>query len=878
MSTQQAKASFHGCSTKLTANWQRLSTKLKFFRIAVVTKFSYLFRALGLRLVNVVTLGGQETAKPVLQKSFWIALSRCAVHLLPSLVFAWILVLNYAIVYIGPGFSILDRYDSFYLALFQIAAKCQELLCLASLGTVLLDALRQDLLYGPGVSLGLLPSHLWFSQASYVVSPEFLVAVQQCYRDGWMYLKTRTTSAERRQGRERLVANLRLVLLLSIFIPLGVLIGPFSAVLLIPKLQYYPAGGASFALEASAEQLWPDTLDAGAELDVCYWPNATEYPICPSGGFASLSMHKGYRNTYDSRIFNPSLSDDETAGDTTSSVGANFLGTNFAVMDPLQLFPSTLSRGNSRESYFSWNPTFLVQPNMYSTIRLQMLLRDWRSAANGSAAAGSFLGSRAQYILSKAPRPRSRSTVPYVHVRCTAAQNLTQHAKSASFVRMAPRREMGRTWQLYNHEFPINITALKLDPSDHVRAQWLELPPRDFGTHNVSAGMLFELPWSRTSKSRLAVACTVQAIWANAAMSRTDAGHWYVDYDANLTLDPAIKPNLSASDPDAARFGRLVDLRPDWLALLNPIIREQPVGNSSWAPNLLEKLFNSAGFDVLMQRLRTEPQQIRVNGTCVYEKLDPSLSDLDLWYANYCSGPGRGDMLKIPFIERTIARLVADGMSRRYSYLPLDMQPSLPNWRVKQVTREADYDARLLQGHPSRNAIILPGDASFPRQTVDFYVYGYGYILTTWSDKMAVGVISIYLIFAISHTIWTLAYKPVTSSSWDTTLELLLLCWNSLPAPALRGTSAEVGSWDTYRKVVKVRAEEQTDPNSLTGSKELALRLVLAEDCQVDGKDSLEIAATKSSNGTTVTTSTIPQQQTGVKTSLRLVEAEKKYV
>ena len=141
-------------------------------------KLAYFLRAIGLKSLNYLVHNHHKPEKPkyVIQTSFWIALSRCAVHLVPMTVFAWLLFINYNVVYIGSGFSVRNKYDNLYLAFFQVAAKLQEILCVASLATVLLQILRDDLLYGNGIPLGLLSSHLWFSQPISLLSPEYLTA------------------------------------------------------------------------------------------------------------------------------------------------------------------------------------------------------------------------------------------------------------------------------------------------------------------------------------------------------------------------------------------------------------------------------------------------------------------------------------------------------------------------------------------------------------------------------------------------------------------------------------------------------------------------------------------------------------------------------
>ena len=79
--------------------------------------------------------------------------------------------MNYRGYYIGPEFSYLNVSDNKYLALYQVAAKLQEVLCVASLTTVVLQVLRYDLLYGDGALIGLLGSDISFGSISYFWSP-----------------------------------------------------------------------------------------------------------------------------------------------------------------------------------------------------------------------------------------------------------------------------------------------------------------------------------------------------------------------------------------------------------------------------------------------------------------------------------------------------------------------------------------------------------------------------------------------------------------------------------------------------------------------------------------------------------------------------------
>jgi hypothetical protein len=159
-----------------------------------------LLRALGLRSFvhlfhGLRHLFGNHQKTPeapkqqLLHRSRLYATIRSIVHLIPMTIFACMLFLNYRTVYYSPGLSVFDRNDAPYFALFQVAAKMVELICLASLSTILLRVLRGDLLYGEGVSLGLLASSPWFASPIYLLSPEFLSAVQISLARWWQLLR-----------------------------------------------------------------------------------------------------------------------------------------------------------------------------------------------------------------------------------------------------------------------------------------------------------------------------------------------------------------------------------------------------------------------------------------------------------------------------------------------------------------------------------------------------------------------------------------------------------------------------------------------------------------------------------------------------------------
>lgn len=101
-----------------------------------LSSLSYLLRNIGLEILAFVLIRlwfglSPEPAKVVVKKSFWIAFSRCWIHLLPltvSLVLIWLNLKGFYIPHTFSQYStgdLTDQSNSVTLALIQIAAKVQ---------------------------------------------------------------------------------------------------------------------------------------------------------------------------------------------------------------------------------------------------------------------------------------------------------------------------------------------------------------------------------------------------------------------------------------------------------------------------------------------------------------------------------------------------------------------------------------------------------------------------------------------------------------------------------------------------------------------------------------------------------------------------------
>ena len=157
------------------------------------------------------------------------ALLRALIHLIPVGVALCEIVLNWNTYYVGAV--------SYNQATYQLLAKVHELLMQASIAAIVFSSIRNELAFGEGMPFGLLLSGLQVTQVSYLWSLEF-----------WGSL---------RSGFCRSFRRFLVLLLIPTAILLAAVCGPSSAVLLIPRLQFWPGGSTDIWVNATYNDLWP---------------------------------------------------------------------------------------------------------------------------------------------------------------------------------------------------------------------------------------------------------------------------------------------------------------------------------------------------------------------------------------------------------------------------------------------------------------------------------------------------------------------------------------------------------------------------------------------------------------------------------------------
>lgn len=250
-----------------------------------------LCRALGLNVIfsfftflryQTVGKGYTEQTKVAIRRSRTTALLRALIHIVPVTVALWEIVLNWNTYFVG--------YDVYNLIYYQFGAKLHEIAIQASLSAVIFSYVRYELMLGDGIPFGALFSGLQISQVSYLWSMEF-----------WGTVSSSSISTK---------SKLCLLSVVTASIFLAAVTGPSSAILLVPRLDYWPAGSTNIWINVTSDSLWPARsanlfLNVNTYLDCAdhfFSTNASDVPLqclnantsdlyssaCPSHGWEAI--------------------------------------------------------------------------------------------------------------------------------------------------------------------------------------------------------------------------------------------------------------------------------------------------------------------------------------------------------------------------------------------------------------------------------------------------------------------------------------------------------------------------------------------------------------------------------------------------------------
>ncbi len=166
---------------------------------------------------------------------------RALIHVIPVGVALTEIIINWSGYYVGASAN--------GLSYFQFVAKAHEMTIQASLAAIVFSYVRYELSLGQGLPFGALFSGLQVTRVSFLWSMEFWGSACS----------------------DHLPIRRRLSLLLVIFtcVVQAATAGPASAILLMSRLDYWPAGSTHIWINATAEEMWPDQLDRSLVPDSC---------------------------------------------------------------------------------------------------------------------------------------------------------------------------------------------------------------------------------------------------------------------------------------------------------------------------------------------------------------------------------------------------------------------------------------------------------------------------------------------------------------------------------------------------------------------------------------------------------------------------------
>lgn len=196
--------------------------------------------------------GLEEPTKVALQKNRSVALLRAFIHVIPVGVALWEVTLNIHTYYVGSS--------ALNLVYYQLAAKAHEIMIQASLAAIVLSYFRHQLTTTNGIPFGALFGTLAINQVSYLWSMEFWGSV------GSKHLPFRR--------------KLAMVTLISVCFILAAAAGSASVVLLVPRLDYWPAGSTNIWLNATFNDIWPDRYALHSHLSSLPQRTPTFPSIC----------------------------------------------------------------------------------------------------------------------------------------------------------------------------------------------------------------------------------------------------------------------------------------------------------------------------------------------------------------------------------------------------------------------------------------------------------------------------------------------------------------------------------------------------------------------------------------------------------------------
>ena len=206
--------------------------------MAVTQQANVVFRALGLGILTCWfrslffknKFQRIEPPKVAIRKNRASALFATLIHLIP-------LTGAIALVSINLYQYYIPRDSAKALIFYQLLAKIHEITIQASIAAIVFSYIRHEIVLGQGVPFGSLFCGLQVSQPSYLWSMEF-----------WGSVRSDHLNLRRRFGLISLIVGA---------VVLSTVVGPSSAILLVPRTSFFSWGSTHIWINTTTDDLWP---------------------------------------------------------------------------------------------------------------------------------------------------------------------------------------------------------------------------------------------------------------------------------------------------------------------------------------------------------------------------------------------------------------------------------------------------------------------------------------------------------------------------------------------------------------------------------------------------------------------------------------------
>ena len=409
---------------------------------------------------------------------------------------------------------------------------------IASLATIVFQLLRDELLYGDGIPIGLVGAGINFTRLSYFWSPELLGSLKSLFK------------GPRKHRKVQLGLFLVLAGVLALFA------GPACAVLLLPRQDDWPAGGTRIYFNATKADMWPTTLTSNPLLqDFCNKSSGVQSGFCPSGGFQSIWSHYSRLDPTNFKDVVPSYASDLSGNryywpiESTAPVAGNVI----CLGDPLR--------------------KFMLQPHLTIVVALEQLMSEWWPT---------LLQKNKWRARNIKDRQAITSNVwtPNVQVNCLPSKPTSSRPDILTFPTFGtdtPAKEVA------NIEIPSQA-------SDHLAFTWTPLP----GFDDVTVGAVLQSPWSSDNTSTQSIACSVRAQWSPAHLRTEAFTFWQGWYPKNITFNHSYpKKGALLLDKSGMSSRNALSVEDAWLQTLTPKTPPEGPAYFDWGPTTIESILSS---------------------------------------------------------------------------------------------------------------------------------------------------------------------------------------------------------------------------------------------------------------------------------------------